>query len=173
MAYQVIKVKRSITGLKIREFVIDTASDVTNLPTNTKKGRAQTGDTVSDEMCAVGSTANCVATGDVYQLNASGTWVVNPALLPSGQTVSVVIDDTLENEGEAADAKAVGDALANKVNTSDLSNYATTASLAEYVKTSELPKGTTVADATSAEDVVQQLNALIASLKTAGIIATS
>ena len=51
--------------------------------------------------------------------------------------------------------------------------YATKTELGSYVKTVNLPKGVAVTDATSAEDVVQQLNALIASLENAGLIATS
>ena len=275
MAYKVIKSKGSISGLTHREFIVDTAAEITDLPTNKKMGKKQTGDTVSDEMCAVGSTASVTETGDVYELNASSTWVKKPAE-GSGEGSDITIDSTLTQEGQAADAKATGDALATKADASALSNYvqtstaegtyakktelsayatteslsdymqtsaadtkyatktelgsyatteslgaymqtttadgkyatkselssyattdsldsymqtttadgkyatkselgsyATTASLADYAKTSELPKGTAVTDATGEADAHTQLNALLASLRAAGIIASS
>ena len=275
MAYKVIKASGSISGLTKREFVVDTAAEITDLPTNKKMGKKQTGDTVSDEMCAVGSTASVTETGDVYELNASSTWVKKPAE-GSGEGSDITIDSTLTQEGQAADAKATGDALATKADASALSNYvqtstaegtyakktelsayatteslsdymqtsaadtkyvtktelgsyatteslgsymqtstadgkyatkselssyattdsldsymqtttadgkyatkselgsyATTASLADYAKTSELPKGTAVTDATGETDAHTQLNALLASLRAAGIIASS
>ena len=229
MAYKVVKAKGSIYGLTYREFIVDTAAEITDLPTNKKMGKKQTGDTVSDEMCAVGSTASVTETGDVYELNASSTWVLKPAE-GSGEGSDITIDSTLTQEGQAADAKATGDALAKKANSTDLSGYvqtttaestyakksdvsgfmtttaadakyatkselssyattdsldsymqtttadgkyATKSELGSYVKTIDLPKGVAVSDATSAEDVVQQLNALIASLENAGLIATS
>lgn len=294
MAYKVIKSKGSISGLTHREFIVDTAAEITDLPTNKKMGKKQTGDTVSDELCSVGSTASVTETGDVYELNASSTWVKKPAE-GSGGDSEISIDSTLSQEGQAADAKAVGDALAKKANSTDLSgyvqtttaestyakksdisgfltpavadekyvaksqldnyattdtlssyvtsssadstyakktelssyatteslgnymqtsaadakyvtkselgsyattaslgaymqtttadgkyatkselgSYATTASLADYAKTSELPKGTAVTDATGETDAHTQLNALLASLRAAGIIASS
>ena len=219
MAYKVIKASGSISGLTKREFIVDTAAEITDLPTNKKMGKKQTGDTVSDEMCAVGSTASVTETGDIYELNASSTWVKKPAE-GSGEGSDITIDSTLTQEGQAADAKATGDALATKADASALSNYvqtstaegtyakktelsayatteslgnymqtsaadakyatkselssyATTSSLAEYAKTSELPKGTAVTDATGEADAHTQLNALLASLRAAGIIASS
>lgn len=275
MAYKVIKASGSISGLTKREFIVDTAAEITDLPTNKKMGKKQTGDTVSDEMCAVGSTASVTETGDIYELNASSTWVKKPAE-GSGEGSDITIDSTLTQEGQAADAKATGDALATKADASALSNYvqtstaegtyakktelssyattqslgnymqtsaadakyatkselgsyatteslgaymqtttadgkyatkselssyattdsldsymqtttadgkyatkselgsyATTASLADYAKTSELPKGTAVTDATGETDAHTQLNALLASLRAAGIIASS
>ena len=275
MAYKVIKASGSISGLTKREFIVDTAAEITDLPTNKKMGKKQTGDTVSDEMCAVGSTASVTETGDVYELNASSTWVKKPAE-GSGEGSDIAIDSTLTQEGQAADAKATGDALATKADASALSNYvqtstaegtyakktelsayatteslsdymqtsaadtkyatktelgsyatteslgsymqtatadgkyatkselssyattdsldsymqtttadgkyatkselgsyATTASLADYAKTSELPKGTAVTDATGETDAHTQLNALLASLRAAGIIASA
>lgn len=219
MAYKVIKTSGSISGLTKREFIVDTAAEITDLPTNKKMGKKQTGDTVSDEMCAVGSTASVTETGDIYELNASSTWVKKPAE-GSGEGSDITIDSTLTQEGQAADAKATGDALATKADASALSNYvqtstaegtyakktelsayattesldsymqtttadgkyatkselgsyATTASLADYAKTSELPKGTAVTDATGETDAHTQLNALLASLRAAGLIASS
>ena len=275
MAYKVIKSKGSISGLTHREFIVDTAAEITDLPTNKKMGKKQAGDTVSDELCSVGSTASVTETGDVYELNASSTWVKKPAE-GSGGDSEISIDSTLSQEGQAADAKATGDALAMKADASALSNYvqtstaegtyakktelsayattesldnymqtstadakyatkselgsyatteslgaymqtatadgkyatktelesyattesldsymqtttadgkyatkselgsyATTASLADYAKTSELPKGTAVTDATGETDAHTQLNALLASLRAAGIIASS
>ena len=247
MAYKVIKSKGSVHGLTQRTFIVDTAAEITDLPTNTKLGKKQSGDTVSDEMCAVGSIASVTETGDIYELNASGTWTKKPAE-GSESGSEVTVDSTLTQSGQAADAKVVGDALKNKVDSSvlanyvetstaestyakkseisgymtestadskyaaktelssyatktelgnyattdalsgyvqssvaestyakktDLDGYATTTSLNDYVKTVDLPKGINVADATGTDDVVTQLNALIASLKSAGIIANS
>lgn len=228
MAYKVIKAHGSTHGKARREFICDTASDITDLPTSKKMGKAQAGDTVSDEMCAVGSTASVTETGDLYELNASNTWVKKP-IEGSGEGSDITIDDTLTQEGQAADAKAVGDALANKADSSALSSYVQTSTaestyakkdelankadasalasyvqtttaeetyakktdlsskadasaLANYVQTStaestyakksEIPsKGTAVADAGDS-DVKDKLNALLASLRTAGVIAT-
>lgn len=219
MAYKVIKSTGSISGLTKRTFVVDTAAEITDLPTNKKMGKKQAGDTVSDELCSVGSTASVTETGDVYELNASSTWVKKPAE-GSGDGSDITIDTTLTQEGQAADAKAVGDALATKADAttlsgyvqtataestyakktdlsgyattssldsyiqtatadgkyatkSELGSYATTASLVDYAKTSELPKGTAVTDATGEADAHTQLNALLASLRNAGIIANS
>ena len=227
MAYKVIKAHGSTHGKARREFICDTAADVTKLPTSKKMGEAQAGDTVSDEMCAVGSTASVTETGDLYELNASNTWVKKP-VEGSGEGSDITIDNTLTQEGQAADAKAVGDALANKADSSALSSYVQTSvaestyakktdlsakadvsalssylqsstaestyakktdlsskadasALANYVQTStaestyakksEIPsKGTAVADAGDA-DVKDKLNALLASLRTAGVIA--
>lgn len=219
MAYKVIKAQGSVQGIAKRVFIVDTAAEITDLPTNKKIGKAQSGDTVSDERCAVGSTATVSETGDIYELNASGVWVKKP-VEGSGGDSDITIDSTLTQEGQAADAKAVGDALVAKADTTDLSSYvksstaestyakkvdltgyattsslgaymqtttadgkyatkselgsyATTASLADYAKTSELPKGTAVTDATGETDAHTQLNALLASLRAAGIIASS
>ena len=200
MAYKVIKAHGSTHGKTRREFICDTVADVTNLPTSKKMGKAQAGDTVSDEMCAVGSTASVTETGDLYELNASNTWVKKP-VEGSGEGSDITIDNTLTQEGQAADAKAVGDALANKADSSALSSYVQTSvaestyakktdltskadvsalssylqsSTAEstYAKKSEIPsKGVAVADAGDS-DVKDKLNALLASLRTAGVIAT-
>ena len=200
MAYKVIKAHGSTHGKTRREFICDTAADITNLPTSNKMGKAQAGDTVSDEMCAVGSTASVTETGDLYELNASDTWVKKP-VEGSGEESDIAIDNTLTQEGQAADAKAVGDALADKADASaltsyvqtstaestyamktDLSSKADASALGNYVQTStaeetyakksEIPsKGTAVADAGDS-DVKDKLNALLASLRTAGVIAT-
>lgn len=220
MAYKVVKSTGSVHGLTRRKFIVDTAAEITDLPTNKKVGKKQDGDTVSDEMCAVGSIASVTATGDTYELNASGAWTLKPSEGSGSEGSDVTIDTTLSKSGQAADAKAVGDALKEKVESGDLDdyvksvdaedayakkselvnyatteslgsymeattadgkyatkeelgNYATTASLSGYVKTVDLPKGVAVSDATGTEDVVTQLNALIASLEAAGLLATS
>lgn len=52
----------SIAGKEVKgltEFYLDDPSDVKDLPTN----------------CAVGSTAICMATGDVYMMNSRKEWV--------------------------------------------------------------------------------------------------
>ena len=99
MAYKVIKAHGSTHGKTRREFICDTAADITNLPTSNKMGKAQAGDTVSDEMCAVGSTASVTETGDLYELNASDTWVKKP-VEGSGEESDIAIDNTLTQEGQ-------------------------------------------------------------------------
>ena len=148
MAYKVIKAHGSTHGKARREFICDTAADVTKLPTSKTMGEAQDGDTVSDEMCAVGSTASVTETGDLYELNASNTWVKKPV-----EGSDITIDNTLTQEGQAADAKAVGDALANKADSSALSSYVQT-SVAEstYAKKSDL---TSKADSADLANYVQ------------------
>ena len=75
-------------------------------------------------------------------------------------------------EGKAADAKAVGDALKTKIGSDALTAYMKTVDAdKKYALKTELPqKGVAVADAGDA-DVKDKLNALLASLRTAGIIA--
>ena len=75
-------------------------------------------------------------------------------------------------EGKAADAKAVGDALKTKIGSDALTPYMKTVDAdMKYALKTELPqKGVTVADAGDT-DVKDKLNALLASLRDAGIIA--
>ena len=47
----------------IKEFILDSAEDVANLPTNIPKIR-------------VGSTALVISSGDLYMLNGDGKWVL-------------------------------------------------------------------------------------------------
>ena len=75
-------------------------------------------------------------------------------------------------EGKAADAKAVGDALKTKIGSDALAPYMKTVDAdKKYALKTELPqKGVAVADAGDA-DVKDKLNALLVSLRDAGIIA--
>ena len=78
-------------------------------------------------------------TGDLFKFDAdSKSWKKQEKQTSEGGS-SIVIDKTLQNEGQAADAKAVGDALANKADSSALSSYVQT-SVAEstYAKKSDL-----------------------------------
>ena len=89
-------------------------------------------------MCAVGSTASVTEKGDVNELNASSTGEKNPAE-GSGEGSDITIDATLTQEWQAADAKAVGDALAKKANSTDLSGYVqTTTAESTYAKKSDI-----------------------------------
>lgn len=152
MAYKVIKAHGSTHGKARREFICDTAADVIKLPTSKKMGEAQDGDTVSDEMCAVGSTASVTETGDLYELNASNTWVKKP-VEGSGEGSDITIDNTLTQEGQAADAKAVGDALKNKADSSALTSYVQTSTAeSTYAKKSDLASK---ADSSALSEYVQ------------------
>ena len=84
----------------------------------------------------------------------------------------IELDKTLAVEGKAADAKAVGDALKTKIGSDALTPYMKTVGAdKKYALKTELPqKGVAVADAGDA-DVKDKLNALLASLRDAGIIA--
>lgn len=125
MAYKVVGTKGSIQGLTVRLYICDSASDISFLPTNINRGKEQSGDTVSDELCGIGSLATVAANGDVYILNASGKWVKKKSGSSgsggSGGGSTILIDETLTQRGQAADAKAVGDALYEKLDRTDLS----------------------------------------------------
>lgn len=84
----------------------------------------------------------------------------------------VEIDKTLTAEGKAADAKSVGDALKSKVGADSLTPYLKVADAEKkYAMKTELPKkGVAVANAGDT-DVKDKLNALLESLRTAGVIA--
>ena len=75
MSYKVVKTSGSINRLTIRYFLCDYESDIAKLPTNTTIGEKQDWDTVSDELCGIGSIAKVVETGNKYHLNVSGKWV--------------------------------------------------------------------------------------------------
>lgn len=89
---------------------------------------------------------------------------------PTG--IEIELDKTLAVEGKAADAKAVGDALKTKIGSDALAPYMKTVDAdKKYALKTELPqKGVAVADAGDA-DVKDKLNALLVSLRDAGIIA--
>lgn len=113
-------------------------------------------------------------TGDLFKFDAdSKSWKKQEKQTSEGGS-SILIDKTLQNEGQAADAKAVGDALKNKADFSALTSYVQTSTAeSTYAKKTELPKkGVAVTDASGQEDAHTQLNALLASLRSAGIIAT-
>lgn len=190
MGYTLTKIGKDY-NYELKEFFCDSEDDIETLPTSATEG---------PERCLPGSKAT-LANGDEYFLNTSNDWIKKKTASGSGSGSNIEIDNTLTQEGQAADAKAVGDALADKAdasalasyvqtstaestyakktelegkaNTSDLANYVQT-STAEttYAKKSEIPsKGTAVADAGD-EDLKDKFNALLASLRTAGVIAT-
>lgn len=82
--------------------------------------------------------------------------------MPASSGSTVTIDNTLTQEGQAADAKAVGDALAGKVANS---TAATTAALG-LVK-----QAASVAAAAGEAPTKAEFDSLITALKNAGIMA--
>lgn len=188
MGYTLTKIGKDY-NYELKEFFCDSEADIETLPTAATEG---------PEHCSPGSKA-VLANGEEYFLNTSNNWIKKKAA--SGGSSNIEIDNTLTQEGQAADAKAVGDALKNKADSSALTSYLQTStaestyakksdlaskvdssalsgylqtSTAEetYAKKTEIPsKGTAVADAEDG-DVKDKLNALLASLRTAGVIAT-
>lgn len=57
------------------EFICDTEADIVKLPTDTKMGIQETGNTDDDiRICSIGSNALCLDTSDVYILSPLGIW---------------------------------------------------------------------------------------------------
>ena len=80
---------------------------------------------------------------------------------PTNSTVE--LDKTLSVEGKAADAKSVGAAIDSCVKSSGADK--------KYALKTELPKKGVAVDNAGDTDVKDKLNALLASLRTAGVIA--
>lgn len=57
------------------EFVMDSDSDKNNLPTSSAPGTQQDADDVINLPVGKGSAAFSIATGKVFMLNSSDTWV--------------------------------------------------------------------------------------------------
>lgn len=58
-----------------RLFYCDAETDIKNLPTATKEGKVQDGDTVSCQKCAYGSEAFCIGVSKAYVLSKdTDTW---------------------------------------------------------------------------------------------------
>lgn len=136
-----------------------------NIPTGSSYTLPQATDKILGGIKAKGKTNETV---EVAIDTATGKLFV-PAY-PTG--IEIELDKTLAVEGKAADAKAVGDALKTKIGSDALTPYMKTVDAdKKYALKTELPqKGVAVADAGDA-DVKDKLNALLASLRDAGIIA--
>lgn len=171
MAYKVIKSKGSVQGMPKRVFICDTEGDIASLPTNKTIGAKQENDTVSDEICAVGSIASVSQTGNKYELSAGGEWILKPSTGSSEETPgsgsTIVTDTTLSQSGKAADAKAVGDALgqylksdeAQKtyVNKIEAKNYVTTDFMSSYLSVQSAKE--TYVQKTELEGLITEENA--------------
>ena len=72
MAYRLLKAKPTGHRYDWKTFLCDKESDIALLPTDTKDGTKQVGDTVSDERCSIGSIAKVLENGKAYQLGAGG-----------------------------------------------------------------------------------------------------
>lgn len=57
------------------QFIMDSDSDKNNLPTSSTSGTQQGNDTVVNLPCGKGSTAFSIASGKVFILNSSDSWV--------------------------------------------------------------------------------------------------
>ncbi len=152
------------------EVAIDTATGklfvpTINIPTGSSYTLPQATDKILGGIKAKGKTNETV---EVAIDTATGKLFV--PTYPTG--IEIELDKTLAVEGKAADAKAVGDALKTKIGSDALAPYMKTVDAdKKYALKTELPqKGVAVADAGDA-DVKDKLNALLVSLRDAGIIA--
>ena len=89
------------------EFTCDTAADIADLPTNKDVGKYKNLDT-----CSIGSKATVISDRTMYILNGDNQWVLLKDYKATGGGSSILIDETLTESGQAADAKAVGDKIA-------------------------------------------------------------
>ena len=89
------------------EFTCDTAADIADLPTNKDIGKYKNLDT-----CSIGSKATVISDRTMYILNGDNQWVLLKDYRATGGGNSILIDETLTESGQAADAKAVGDKIA-------------------------------------------------------------
>ena len=89
------------------EFTCDTAADIADLPTNKDIGKYKNLDT-----CSIGSKATVISDRTMYILNGNNQWVLLKDYKATGGGNSILIDETLTESGQAADAKAVGDKIA-------------------------------------------------------------
>lgn len=71
MAYDITQVKGTPISTSVKEFAIDSASDLANLPTQTSKGTSTDDQPYEEECIATGSMAIC-KDGSVYYLFPSG-----------------------------------------------------------------------------------------------------
>lgn len=55
-------------------FICDTPDDLADLPTSTREGTPQAGDSSIDDKVVAGSTCLCISTSDVYMLNSDDVW---------------------------------------------------------------------------------------------------
>ena len=89
------------------EFTCDTAADIADLPTNKDIGKYKNLDT-----CSIGSKATVISDRTMYILNGDSQWVLLKDYKATGGGSSILIDETLTESGQAADAKVVGDKIA-------------------------------------------------------------
>ena len=57
-----------------KEFIVETAAEVSDLPTSTTSGTVASAIGRSYGTVSIGSTALCVETGDVYVLTSNNSW---------------------------------------------------------------------------------------------------
>ena len=77
------------------------------MPTNKDIGKYKNLDT-----CSIGSKATVISDRTMYILNGDNQWILLKDYKTTGGGSSILIDETLTESGQAADAKAVGDKIA-------------------------------------------------------------
>lgn len=73
MAYWINQAGNS-TRPNWRQFYCDADSDISALPTTSKEGKKQLGDSTSHKCCSVGSECLSIETTSVYVLDSSDIW---------------------------------------------------------------------------------------------------
>lgn len=117
----------------------------------------------ADEVGALSKTTTSLKNPQKLKFTGAVTDEYDGSIEKTINIPSIGLDKTLNVEGQAADSKAVGTAIASSLKPADADK--------KYALKTELPKkGVAVADAGDA-DVKDKLNALLKSLRDAGIIA--
>lgn len=71
MSYDITSVRGEAASARIKEFAVDSISEIANLPTQTTKGTSLDGQSFEEDYCDTGSVA-LVSTGECYYLFPSG-----------------------------------------------------------------------------------------------------
>lgn len=76
MAFKIMKINGQPNSVETKEFICSSADDIAKLPRYGIRGTQEIeNDTVSNNPCAIGSTAIVCSTSDVYILAPNNTWI--------------------------------------------------------------------------------------------------